>query len=42
VPLLAVICNPGLRERHWEAIAEVAGFEIRKDEVGIIGFAARG
>ncbi|KIZ07417.1 Dynein heavy chain 7, axonemal [Monoraphidium neglectum] len=33
VPLLAVICNPGLRERHWEAIAEVAGFEIRKDEV---------
>lgn len=33
VPLLAAICNPGLRDRHWEAIADVAGFEIRKDEV---------
>ena len=33
LPLIAAICNSGLRERHWSAIAEVVGFEIKRDEV---------
>lgn len=33
LPLIAAICNPGLRERHWEALAEVVGFEVKRDEV---------
>ncbi|KAF6266164.1 dynein heavy chain 9 [Scenedesmus sp. NREL 46B-D3] len=32
-PLIAAVCNPGLRERHWTALAEVVGFEIKQDEV---------
>lgn len=33
LPLIAAICNPGLRERHWEALAELVGFTIKQDEV---------
>jgi hypothetical protein len=32
-PLIAAVCNPGLRERHWAAMAEIVGFEIKQDEV---------
>lgn len=34
LPLIAAVCNPGLRERHWEALAELVGFTIKQDEVG--------
>ena len=33
VPLLAAICNPGLRDRHWELLSDTIGFEVRLDEV---------
>ncbi len=33
LPLITAICNPGLRDRHWSSLAEVVGFEIRRDEV---------
>ena len=33
LPLISAICNPGLRERHWQQMAEVVGFEIKRDEV---------
>lgn len=33
LPLITAICNPGLRDRHWASLAEVVGFEIRRDEV---------
>eukprot|EP00878_Enallax_costatus_P013463 GHUV01014078.1.p1 GENE.GHUV01014078.1~~GHUV01014078.1.p1 ORF type:complete len:1340 (+),score=424.03 GHUV01014078.1:252-4271(+) len=33
IPLINAVCNQGLRERHWAAIAEVVGFEIKQDEV---------
>ena len=33
LPLISAICNPGLRERHWAQMAEVVGFEIKRDEV---------
>jgi hypothetical protein len=34
IPLIAAVCNPGLRERHWATMADVVGFEIKQDEVG--------
>lgn len=33
IPLIQAVCNPGMRERHWAAMAEVVGFEIKQDEV---------
>lgn len=33
LPLISAVCNPGLRERHWEALAELVGFTIKRDEV---------
>ena len=32
-PLITAICNPGLRERHWLQLAELVGFEVKRDEV---------
>ncbi|XP_033631251.1 dynein heavy chain 3, axonemal-like [Asterias rubens] len=29
LPLLGVICNPGIRDRHWERMSEVVGFELK-------------
>jgi hypothetical protein len=37
LPLISAICNPGLRERHWVALAELVGFEIKRDEVRPLG-----
>ena len=31
IPLMQVLCNPGMRERHWSKISEVAGMEIKPD-----------
>lgn len=35
LPLISAVCNPGLRERHWEALAELVGFTIKQDEVSL-------
>jgi dynein heavy chain len=32
IPLLQCICNPGLRDRHWDKISDLAGFDIKPDE----------
>ncbi|XP_048576009.1 dynein axonemal heavy chain 3 isoform X2 [Nematostella vectensis] len=31
LPLLQVICNPGIRERHWTQMSEVVGFDIKPE-----------
>eukprot|EP00930_Biecheleria_cincta_P034372 TRINITY_DN23765_c0_g1_i1.p1 TRINITY_DN23765_c0_g1~~TRINITY_DN23765_c0_g1_i1.p1 ORF type:complete len:4302 (-),score=866.21 TRINITY_DN23765_c0_g1_i1:110-13015(-) len=31
LPLLHALCNPGLRQRHWEEISEVVGFSMERD-----------
>jgi dynein heavy chain len=33
LPLIAAVCNPGLRERHWQVLADVVHFNIKRDEV---------
>ncbi len=34
LPLVAAVCSPGLQERHLAAMSEVAGLDIKRDEVG--------
>jgi dynein heavy chain len=31
-PLITAICNAGLRDRHWAAMSEAVGFELKRDD----------
>jgi dynein heavy chain len=31
LPLIKILCNRGMRDRHWTKISDIAGFEIRPD-----------
>ena len=32
MPLVQTLFNPGLRDRHWEKISDIAGFPLKPDE----------
>ncbi|CAG5132944.1 unnamed protein product, partial [Candidula unifasciata] len=32
MPILATICNPGIRSRHWEQMSDIVGFDISPKE----------
>ncbi|XP_046888652.1 dynein axonemal heavy chain 3 [Hypomesus transpacificus] len=31
LPVLTTICNPGIKDRHWEKISSIVGFDIKPD-----------
>uniref|UniRef100_A0A6I8N855 Dynein axonemal heavy chain 3 n=1 Tax=Ornithorhynchus anatinus TaxID=9258 RepID=A0A6I8N855_ORNAN len=32
IPILSISCNKGMKERHWQQISEIVGYEIKLDE----------
>ena len=32
LPILHTICNPGIRDRHWDQMSDIMGFDIRPSE----------
>ncbi|GBM28732.1 Dynein heavy chain 7, axonemal, partial [Araneus ventricosus] len=32
IPLVQTLCNPGLRDRHWDQISEIVGFPLKPDK----------
>ncbi|XP_031243962.1 dynein heavy chain 3, axonemal [Mastomys coucha] len=32
IPILTIACNPGMKDRHWQQISEVVGYEIKPTE----------
>ena len=32
VPLVVALCNPGMRERHWELLSQRTGLQLRLDD----------
>ncbi|KAI7794029.1 dynein axonemal heavy chain 12 [Triplophysa rosa] len=31
IPLVSILCNPGIRPRHWEQMSEVVGYDLTPD-----------
>ncbi|XP_037071094.1 dynein heavy chain 12, axonemal-like [Pollicipes pollicipes] len=37
LPLVLVLCNPGMRDRHWAEMSSIAGFDIAPDSGTTLG-----
>uniref|UniRef100_A0A094ZX25 Dynein heavy chain 7, axonemal n=1 Tax=Schistosoma haematobium TaxID=6185 RepID=A0A094ZX25_SCHHA len=31
IPIIAILCNPGIRKRHWDAMSQIAGKDLTPD-----------
>ena len=31
IPTIAIMCNPGIRTRHWSQMSDIAGFDLTPD-----------
>uniref|UniRef100_G3NDR4 Dynein axonemal heavy chain 12 n=1 Tax=Gasterosteus aculeatus aculeatus TaxID=481459 RepID=G3NDR4_GASAC len=31
IPLVSILCNPGIRARHWDQMSEIVGFDLTPD-----------
>lgn len=31
MPVIAIMCNKGMRERHWTGMSKIAGFDMTPD-----------
>ncbi|XP_069920753.1 dynein axonemal heavy chain 3 isoform X2 [Oryctolagus cuniculus] len=32
IPILSISCNPGMKDRHWQQISDIVGYEIKPTE----------
>ncbi|KAL7748727.1 hypothetical protein RI367_005881 [Sorochytrium milnesiophthora] len=37
IPMVRVLCNPGMRERHWNAMSDIIGYGLHPDESTTLG-----
>ena len=39
MPILRTVCNPGIRDRHWESMSDIVGFDIKpQDDTSLYHF----
>lgn len=31
IPVVSILCNPGIRARHWDQMSEIAGYDLTPD-----------
>lgn len=31
IPVVSILCNPGIRSRHWEQMSEIVGYDLTPD-----------
>lgn len=31
IPVISIMCNKGMRTRHWKAMSDIAGFDLTPD-----------
>lgn len=31
IPVVSILCNPGIRARHWDQMSEIVGYDLTPD-----------